>query len=438
MIFNFAGSISDIASPIGTISIGLIIDRYGRKKALIFGIIPSILGWMLLYSDYNIVVVLFGKMLHGITLSAVAYPSQVYAGECIMLNHIRLRNSFIMWNAVSLSIGTTVMYLMSTFLNYHQIGAVGSVVSLIFLPVFYFLIPESPMWLYRKGRIGDAEWAQKKLGICQPLLQQCQHDNISPVIPIIAPIQFSDLKHGLEKLKRKDVYKPLFITIGISVLVPSSGPITVVTYMINIINNIIPGIQSENTATIPPIFNENYSSVVLNTTLANEDFSSSYKYGVGSGIIMVISTVTSCFVLPYVGLKNMWIFTEIGLCVGMSLLAYSVFADFSGNLFPLHVVSVWVITFFFSLIMNSPNTVAGDLFPSDAKGFASIQAIIANSFLFLNIKLYPYFYLAIGPYIYCIYSVICIICSIYMYFFVPEVVGKTLEEINQEFLIETE
>lgn len=407
-----SGSIAIFVSPISSVIVGIIIDSFGRKAALLYSILPSIAGWALQYYSSSMPIILLGQVFNGLTIGSVSYPVQVYAGECIMISSIRLRNSFMMWIAVGTSLATTLMLLLGSFLTYHDICGICTVFSILLLVTFALVIPESPTWLYHRGRIGDAEWSQRRLGIAQPILHSELEPSIQP-----EELKWSTVMQNFKKITRRDVYIPAIRLSIFAIIYELSGEVSASTYMLNIIDDTIPGtLKSEEK---------------LNETTVH--FSESAKYSFICGIAMCIGSVLSSFVLPWLGLKAGFIFSSIGNVVGLVALTYSSTIQSSETALTVRIAAVTLLSFLMSITLGPMIAASGDIFPLDAKGFASLPDVAGYLAAAISNKLFPYLYYFLVGYAYLVFAVISIIGAIYVYFFLPEVVGKTLEEIHEEF-----
>lgn len=376
-------------------------------------------------------------MLNGLTVGAVFYPVQVYAGECIMMDSIRLRNSFLTWIGVSSSLGTTVMLGMANVLNYRQICAASLILCILLLLTFSFIIPESPSWLYRRGRISDARSAEKKLGIRQPIL----HD-FSPNTKHFGQFKkrhsWSAFASKMKKVQRRDVYKPLLILSLAGILLPCAGMMTSSTYMIYIIEGRIPG--ANHSTPVATTSQDIGAALALssNQTAKPVEYtpSDSNKYSIICGVFMCAGSLISSIALPCFGIKKMIIFSNLGAVVGLLSLTYAYYLEPSLEVTIMRISAVTLLAFLLGAILGPICACSGDIYPADAKGFASLSDICANFSAASANKLYPYLCITLGGYVYCVYAVIGVLGAIYVHFFAPEVVGKTLDEINKEFLME--
>lgn len=324
------------------------------------------------------------------------------------------------WIAVGTSLATTLMLLLSTFLTYHDICGICTAFSILLFALFAVIIPESPTWLYHEGRIGDAEWSQSKLGIAQPILDKNSRLN-HPIEPL-EDFQWSTVTKNLNKITRRDVYIPLIVMSTFAILYGFSGGASAVTYMVNIIDDSIPGTQQS----IDMNAMKNQTSTV--------HFSESTKYSLICGIAMCIGSLLTSFVLPCLGLRASFVFSHIGSVVGLLALTFSnVIIQSTETALTIRISAVTLLSFLVSITLGPTMAASGDIFPVDAKGFASIPDVVGNLASGVSIKMFPYLYYILAGYTYLVFAAISVISAVYAYFLLPEVVGKTLKQINEEF-----
>lgn len=409
-------------APVGSISVGLIIDRYGRRTALLWNILPGIFGWLLLYLDLTVHTTLLGQVLNGLLCGASGYPSQVYAGECVMVNDVRMRNRFLSWISICNASGMFLTYILGYFLDYRKIAAVGLVLAVVTFLLIFCFIPESPLWLYLQGRTGDAEWSQKKLGT-RPSASDRRRVSVLLSDEIVES-RWSMVKASFMKLKRKDVYKPLLISILLVTSLSFIGGMSVMFYMVEIIS------KPKNTASYTSFSPKLY--FVNDTVHHVED---TYMYSIIAGGVMVVANVFMSIVLPLVGVKTILIVPLLGMGLGMATEGYVTLHKYSDSLFTWHLAAMWLITFTYtSSILMIPDTMLADLFPVDAKGFASIPFLWESVLVAGVSKLHPYVFQMVQGYLYYFYGSMCVVSAVIVFLFIPEIVGRTLIEINDGFL----
>lgn len=402
---------------------GFIIDRYGRRTALLWSILPGIFGWYLLYLDLSVESILLGQVLNGLLCGASGYPSQVYAGECVMANNVRMRNRFLSWISISNALGMFLTYVLGYFLNYRHISAVGLGLAVVTFLLIFCCIPESPLWLYLQGRTGDAEWSQKKLG-ARPSASNRRRVSVLLSEEVKESRSFL-VKATFMKLKRKDVYKPLLISILLATSLSFIGGMSVVFYMVQIINK---PLTLANFATFGPKVYLVHNETIKHPT---ED---TYPYSMVSGGLMVVANIVMSILLPLVGVKTILIVPLLGMGLGMAIEGYVSQQKYMDNFFPWHLAAMWLVTFTYtSSILMIPDTMLGDLFPVDAKGFASIPYLWESVIVSIVSKCHPYVYRMVHGYLYYFYGSMCVVSALIVFIFIPEIVGRTLMEINDRF-----
>ncbi len=213
-----------------------------------------------------------------------------------------------------------------------------------------------------------------------------------------------------EEDMRKDVYKPLFIMVMFFVITTFAGPMAIMNYLVDVID--------EHDAN------------------AKSNASRSRIYTLITGILILISNVSVCFTVTFLGTKKILVIASIFMSVGFTILGCtSLSRELETDLFALHVASVWLIIFSFNFgFMNLPNAIIGDVFPIDAKGYGSVVCVIELLVTSVLLKLHPYLAVEFGGYLYFGYAFMSVVSAIYVTVFMIETVGKTLDEINRQFL----
>lgn len=373
---------------------GILVDTAGRKSALLYGIVPHFIGWCLLSWNYNITVILLGRICTGFTKGSIFYPGQVYAAECLTVHCKRLRSSLATWNGVTNAFGLFLIILLSYLFSYRVISLFALITSLIIFIIICVTIPESPTWLYLQGRYGDAEISQIKLGLGQPLLQT-KRDCTS---------------HGYEKklnrLTHKDVYKPLLILTFAYIVIPFCGAPAILTYMVDVIGE--------------------------DPTATTSNLSYAYKSSVFSGFLIFAAHSLAIFVLPIVGLKKLAVPSYLCIAAGYLFLGYTSSKE-NADFFVWRSVAVWVIIFTYHFgVETAPLPILGISFPADAKRYASIPILTASLATGMVTKLHPFLAASYGSDLFYIYAVISLLGLLFVIIFFYETVGKTLQEIQDE------
>lgn len=70
-----------ICQPIGSILSGVIVEKLGRKRAMMVVNIPHIVAWIMLYFSKNVETVFIANLLLGLGVGFMEAPVITYVGE---------------------------------------------------------------------------------------------------------------------------------------------------------------------------------------------------------------------------------------------------------------------------------------------------------------------------------------------------------------------
>jgi facilitated trehalose transporter len=140
---SIIASIWSLALPIGAISSGYLMDKFGRRKTALFICFPFTFSWILTSLAQNVMMIYIARVVLGIctglTTAAVVYVAEI--------SFKKVRSGLLCMNSVWVSFGIFSTYLLNFFgLNWRTIGYVYATMSFLCIFAIYF-IPESPHWL---------------------------------------------------------------------------------------------------------------------------------------------------------------------------------------------------------------------------------------------------------------------------------------------------
>jgi len=385
--------------PIGCLLSGPLIDKLGRKTALMMTNLPSFMGWLLLAKQPVSLYVLYaGQLLVGLSVGLSTTPATVYAAECITVNFTGLRGCFTIMTSIMLNFGMFLTYLLGTLVPAYIVAYTAAFVSFTALMFIGLLIPESPPWLFGQGRHFDAEFSQKVLRITQPVLQTSSGtvkslDGGGPKI--------------LDRLRKRDVYKPMVIMTTFLFFQQFSGSFVLTAYMTQLLGS-------------------------LHVTVNN------YLVTLVAGFTNIGAMVLLSVLLSRSGFKQLSIISCTGYALSMIALAAFLYTATDDQLVTNTVVIGCVLL---NMAMNGiglrsiPYAMLGEVFPTDVAGVAgSIVACLSSVFNFVAIKMYPYMVIWTGPGVFVFYGVLALLTAAFVAVFVPDTKGKTIKEIGEEFL----
>lgn len=401
--------------PIGCLLSGPMIDKLGRKTALIATNLPSFLGWTLLSMPHTSLYELYtGQLLVGLSVGLSSTPAAVYAAECITVNYTRLRGCFTIMTSIVLNFGMFLTYVLGSLMPAHVVAYVAALLSVAASIFIALLIPESPPWLFEQGRRGDAECSQKVLRIAQPVLQKPADppppvDRVRRSRPTTAQQQQSACNgRGLfDRLREPDVLKPMVIMTAFMFFQQFSGTFVLTAYMIQLLG-------------------------AVDVTVVDY----AYPIAVAAGFTNLSAMVLLSVLLTRRSFKQLSLISCAGYSASMVALAAVLCTGHSSVTGAAVVACV-----LFNMAMNGlglrpiPYAMLGEVFPIDVAGVAgSIVACLSSVFNFVAIKAYPYLLLLIGPGTYMLYGALTACACVFVVKYVPETKGKTIKQISDDFL----
>ena len=170
------------------------------------------------------------------------------------------------------------------------------------------------------------------------------------------------------------------------------------------------------------------------TMLRDAGISNANVAAIAIAIVQFIVTGISCLIVDKVGRRILLIIPTAVMCASMAVLGASrYYADF-----PSSVTLVTLCCFIsgFSLGLGPiPWLIMSEIFPTKVRGVASGIATQVNWLgVFIVIKFYDDMTASMHFYgTYWFFAAVCFLCVIYVFVFLPETKGKTLEEVEELF-----
>jgi facilitated trehalose transporter len=139
---SIIASIWSLSLPIGAISSGYFMDKYGRRKTALYICFPFALTWLFVSFAQNITMIYIARIIGGIT-TGLTTSSVVYVAE---ITSKTTRSGLLCMNSVWVSFGIFLTYLLNYLhLHWRTIGyAYAAISSLCILAIL--VVPESPSW----------------------------------------------------------------------------------------------------------------------------------------------------------------------------------------------------------------------------------------------------------------------------------------------------
>lgn len=387
-----------IGAIIGAAGNGFLADLYGRKKVIVATAVIFIVASVLCAFSPNITWLVISRMMIGLAVGMVNFVVPVYLSE---IAPQRIRGMLVSLFQLAITAGILFSYLVNgafaeAVYNWRWMMGAGVLPALILLAGIIFL-EDTPRWLLSKQRESEAKAVFKKIEPDKSVTRQIK-----------------EIKQNLEAEKaagekvsfQRWMLMPVFVGVGMMFAQICTGINTIIYYTATIFQNA--GFAS-NTSAI-------YATI-----------------GVGA-VNFVMTIVAIAFTdrwgrkpLLYAGLSGMLIALA---CLGTAFR----FGDILGESLrwvAVGSVIVYIACFAFSLgpigwIMVS------EVLPLKIRGFAMGICTVANfTFNLIVVSSFPILVSKIGEgYTFWIFGVISVLCLVFVFFFVPETKGISLERIE--------
>ncbi|KAG4401344.1 hypothetical protein AAZX31_07G234500 [Glycine max] len=158
--FSMFGSLVTIGATLGAITSGRITDFIGRKGAMRMSTGFCITGWLAVFFSKDPYSLDLGRFFTGYGIGVISFVVPVYIAEIAPKN---LRGGLATTNQLMIVIGSSISFLLGSFLSWRQLALAGLVPCISLLIGLHF-IPESPRWLAKVGLKKEFQVALRKLG----------------------------------------------------------------------------------------------------------------------------------------------------------------------------------------------------------------------------------------------------------------------------------
>lgn len=389
-----------VGCVLGAAVAGKLTDALGRRAVLAFSAVLFLASGVWCYLSPSVSQLVAARMIGGIGVGFASLMVPVYIAE---LAPPRNRGALVSLNQVAILVGMVFSYFANAWIGRIGDGAwltetgwrvmlgAEAAPALVFL-MLSLMIPESPRWLVKRGDTKAAAGILERLHGARAASRE-----LSEIREAIAHEQGT-----VAELFRKETRRTLFMTMALALFQAITG-INIVMYY------------------APTIF----ASAGIGTGTALD-------HSVIIGLVMTAFTVGSMFLVDRLGRRPIMLLAAAGMGLSLALLGL-MFADAAGDSTWL---LIWVLTYVSSFSIGMGGiywVVVSEIFPTRVRGAAmSLSVVFLWGGNYLVSQFFPAMLAALKGNVFHVFAAMCLICFIFIWIFVPETKGKSLEQIERE------
>lgn len=390
-----------VGCVIGAALAGKLTDSLGRRTMLVIS------GALFLISALWCVItqtadeLALARMLGGVGVGFASLVVPVYIAE---LAPSRNRGALVSLNQIGILVGMVLSYVVNAWIGSWgdhewmiEIGwrimlGVEALPAALFI-FMCFAIPESPRWLLQKGREAAASSILMRLHGARQ-----------------ADVELNEIRASLQERDAAlgEVFggrmRGMMAMAMILAFFQAVTGINVVMYY------------------APTIF-----------TTAQVGRGDALNHSVIIGLVMLVFTVISMLLVDRLGRRSIMLTAAAGMGAALTLLGVSFTnQDGSGT-----AMLAWILVYvaFFSVGMGGIYwVVVSEIFPTRIRGVAasfSVMCLWGGNYLVS--QFFPVMLTALGGDVFYVYAFMCLLCYAFIWRFLPETKGKTLEQIEAKY-----
>ena len=389
-----------IGAVIGAATNGILADIFGRKKIIMATAVIFILGSILCAFAPNVYVLILSRIFVGFAVGIVNFVVPLYLSEVSPKN---LRGTLVSLYQWAITAGILFSYFINAVFaqavyNWRWMLFAGVVPGLVLFIGMCFM-SDTPRWLVSKNRDDEAKKVFSKI-----------EPDIEPEKEI-AEIKETLVDNRQEKAFRlkKWMIMPFVVGIGIMFAQICTGINTIIYYAPTIFKT--------------AGFDSNLTAIYATT---------------GIGVVNFIMTIVAVFFTDRIGRKPLLYFGLTGVMLSLFALGTSfAFAGVLGS--SLKWVAVGsLVTYIICFAMSLGPIgwiLVSEVFPLRIRGIAMSVCTVSNfAFNFFVVGSFPVLLHRIGGALaFWVFGIVSIFFIIFVYFFVPETKGISLEEIESNW-----
>lgn len=390
-------SISLLGCVLGIPLSGLFADRVSRRLLLQMVAFGFIIGTLLCALATSFMALLTGRFIIGVCIGIASYVAPLFIAEIAPAPY---RGTLVLINGVTITLGQALAYLIGYYLHdysphsWRYLFGIGSMPALVLLIGMYF-VPHSPRWIMKRQGVDEALKVLKRIRPTHYEIQKELDDIRSTLVHTQRPYR---------QLIKKPVCFVLLVGIGLGLFQQLSGINAILYYGPVIFKSA--GFSSTKNAILATFFMGLVNFVFTIITLLCVDKLGRRRLLLGGTFLAGLSLfVISVLFHSSLSGQSFWIafflaFYVMGYCISVGSLFWVLIAE----IYPLHVrgMAMSIAT------------------------FTQWGANFVVSLFFLSL------YQSLGQAgTFCLFASLCWLGMLFVYYFVPETSGISLEQIEK-------
>jgi len=382
---------------IGTIGSGALSDRFGRKRVLLaagglFGASSLVTALPHVFCQF-----VAARFVAGVAIGIASVLAPMYVAE---VSPSRIRGKLVSFNQIAIATGVLCAFLTNWALSgmgkssWRFMFAVAALPSCAFLLSLVF-IPESPRWLIKAGH---PKKALEVLWKINGPLAEVEADEIRSGL--------AEESESLHNMLTPQLRRPLLIAITLAVLSQITGINTVIYY----------------------------GSILLRDHGGQNNASSAIGANVIVGIVSFLAAILAAAIIDRVGRKALLLVGSAGMTLSLGLLG----AALRVTPPPTSLILLGVLFYvaFFGMGLGPVTWVyIAELFPTAIRGRAMSAATVSlwAACLAIALSFLALIQLLSASGTFWLYAALSAATFIFVWRFLPETMGLSLEEVQQMF-----
>jgi sugar porter (SP) family MFS transporter len=379
----------------GSSAAGGLTDAWGRKKVLLAAALLFCLSSLGTALPRNLTQFVVARFVAGLAIGVSSVLAPMYIAE---VSPAHIRGRLVTLNQMAIVTGILGAYFVNWCLSglgaesWRWMFASAAVPSLVFF-VALLRIPESPRWLVRRGR------EQQAFGILTRISgEMAAREEVLAIGSSLAQESGS-----FRELLTQELRRPLCIAIALAVLSQVTGINTVIYY----------------------------GSILLKEHAGRTSASSAIGANAIIGLTNFLCTILATLVIDRVGRKVLLLFGSAGMGVSLAMLAMA----FRISPPPANLIVILVLAYvaFFAVSLGPGTWVyLAELFPTAVRGRAMSLATLSLwlACLAVTLSFLTLVRILSTAGAFSVYGGLCFITFGFVWFWLPETKGLSLEEIQ--------